>query len=586
MSKNQNLKKLLCAFLSVLIIISSISAVFASNGEIKGHWAEIQLNDWIERGLVTGYVDGTYKPNSKITRSEFIALVNRTYGFDEKGQVEFTDVNSESNPWVYGEVAKAKKAGYINGYVDGSFKPNNNITRQEVAAIILRLEKLEPNSDVEMLNKFKDAGEIPEWSKGNIGAVVEKGYMRGTPENEFRALDQTSRAEVVTALDRVITRELTSAEAKPLFDAIKKQQQIKTIESKGSLNLTLNASGLTEENQAVFDEISNVINSAQIDVESKAMANDEGTKSMAEAKVSVKAKGTNIGTTIWMDGDISSDSPKFTEVIQIPEIFAGFMPEELQGKDYLVIDGSQGANQTALGNSKELIETSKKLQDKIIAIIGKYMDEANANYGIIKDRGIKVINNAEGKEYARIYRISLDDTTLKAVIKESINYMVQDKDFVKLIKEYMLAVAELETNPEAKAELEKAAAELENNTAAFAESFNKVMDILDDVTLIGKRGISIDYTVSSEGYIINEKGNIDFVVDVAKLGNVFSEISGEPIAEDVTVSGVYCLGIDFNTDTLNINGDIKIEMPKLTAENSITIEELTEAFAAQEVIEQ
>lgn len=581
MIKNQKMIKLFSAFLSILIVLSSINIVSAESAEIRGHWAENQLNDWIDRGLMTGYVDGTYKPNNKITRSEFVALVNRIYQFDEKGEADFTDVDAESNLWVYEEVSKAKHAGYINGFVDGSFKPNDNITRQEVAAIVSRIEKLEPNSDSDTLKSFGDAKDIPEWSKADIGAVVEKGYMRGTPENEFKALTQISRAEVVTALDRVATKELTAADAKPLFDAMKKQQEIKTVESKGSLYFTLNAKGLSEEEQAMFDEISDVVNSAKINTKTKSVMNEDGTKTMVEAKLSAEAMGMNVGTTVWMDMDMSGNNQNFTEIIQIPEILAGFMPEELLDKEYLVIDESQSAEQANVGNPKELMEAGKKLQDQMMTIIEKYMDKANSDFGIIKDRGIKVVNTAEGKDCARIYQVRLDDATLKAVIKESVNDMAQDKDFINLIKEYMLAMAELETNPEAKAELEKAAAELGNNTDDFMDSFNKVMDILEDVTLIGKRGIAIDYIVSSEGYIINEKGNVDFVIDVAKLGKALTEIAGETPAEDGTFAGVFNIGIDFDTDISNINGDVKVEMPKITAENSMTIDELVQALVPQ-----
>lgn len=581
MIKNQKMKKLFSAFLSILIVLSSINIVSAESAEIRGHWAENQLNDWIDRGLMTGYVDGTYKPNNKITRSEFVALVNRIYQFDEKTEPDFKDVSVEANQWVYEEVSKAKKAGYINGFVDGSFKPNDNITRQEVAAIISRIEKLEPNADVEILKNFADANDIPEWSKADIGAVVEKGYMKGTTDNEFKALDQISRAEVVTALDRVATKDLTAADAKPLFDAMKKQQEIKTMESKGSLYFALKANGLSEENQAMFDEVAAVVNSAKVNTDSKTVVNEDGTKSTVEAKLSAEAMGMNVGTTIWMDMDMSGDTQKFTEIIQIPEILSGFMPEELQGKEYLVVDESQSAEQANLGNPKELMEASKKLQESMMNIIEKYMDKANTDFGIIRDRGIKVINTAEGKDYARIYQIRLDDATLKTVIKSSVNYMAQDKDLINLIKEYMLTMAELETNPEAKAELEKAAAELENNTGAFVDSFNKAMDILEDVTLIGERGIAIDYTVNSQGYIINEKGNADFVIDTAKLGKALTEIAGETPAEDETFAGVFTIGIDFDTDIFNINGDVKVEMPELTAENSMTIDEITEAFAAQ-----
>jgi len=82
--------------------------------DIGGHWAEDTIAKWVEQGLISGYTDGTFRPDNSITRAEFMALVNRAFGFNKKAAIGFFDVSATD--WFYDEIAKAVKAGYISGY--------------------------------------------------------------------------------------------------------------------------------------------------------------------------------------------------------------------------------------------------------------------------------------------------------------------------------------------------------------------------------------------------------------------------------------------------------------------------------------
>ncbi len=186
--------------LAVLMTLIFSATAFAQPSDIEGHWAQQPIEEWLKKGFASGYPDDTFRPNQEVSRSEFVALVNRAFGFDYEGvATNFSDVNEGS--WYYKEVGVAGAAGYIGGYRDGSFEPYRSISRQEVACILVRLLNLRSSTK---LANFTDANEIPQWSRGSIGAVALKGLMAGFPDQTFRATSSITRAEAVASLDRAL----------------------------------------------------------------------------------------------------------------------------------------------------------------------------------------------------------------------------------------------------------------------------------------------------------------------------------------------------------------------------------------------
>jgi uncharacterized repeat protein (TIGR02543 family) len=170
--------------------------------DIQGHWAEREINKWLRQSLVGGYTDGSFKPDQNLTRAEFVAMVNRAFGYTQKTAFEFTDVLPED--WYAADIAQALATGYINGYPDGTFRPNQAITRQEAAAIISQILSLQGAATAETIQQFKDQAEIPFWSLGSIGAIVANGYMGGYADETFRPEQPLTRAEAISTLDRTV----------------------------------------------------------------------------------------------------------------------------------------------------------------------------------------------------------------------------------------------------------------------------------------------------------------------------------------------------------------------------------------------
>jgi hypothetical protein len=103
--------------------------VAANPSDIQGHWAQSQIQTLVSKGVLSGYPDGTFKPDNAVTRAEFATMTNKAFGFATAGSANFSDV--KAGDWFASEVGKAQSAGYIAGYPDGTFKPGNQVTREE-----------------------------------------------------------------------------------------------------------------------------------------------------------------------------------------------------------------------------------------------------------------------------------------------------------------------------------------------------------------------------------------------------------------------------------------------------------------------
>ncbi|CEN83265.1 IdeS/Mac family cysteine endopeptidase [Paraclostridium sordellii] len=194
-------KKLISSVLLGSILMTPIYAYANPNlKDISGHWAKKEINQFISSGYVNGYEDGTFRPDNSITRSEFVKLVNKYFGFNNKEDVKFSDINT--NDWYYNDICIASKAGYINGYEDKTFKPNKTITREEVSKILISIKNKQDNI-YDKLNKYPDKNKVSNWAKPYVEGAIEQGYLKGNDLGLLNPTNNITRAESVTILSRV-----------------------------------------------------------------------------------------------------------------------------------------------------------------------------------------------------------------------------------------------------------------------------------------------------------------------------------------------------------------------------------------------
>ena len=213
MQKSKRISWLLAVIFVFTTMLGAVpsKAVAADLSDISNHWAKSQIESLIIQGVVTGYPDNTFKPDNTISRAEFITMTNRAFSFTSTTEMNYTDV--PASEWYAPEIAKAKAAGYIAGYDDGTMRPDAQISRQEVAKILSVILKLDSSSD-SAVNRFSDAASIPAWSRGYVAAMVKAGYITGYSDGTFKASNAINRAEATVILSRALKIE----EVQTVFD--------------------------------------------------------------------------------------------------------------------------------------------------------------------------------------------------------------------------------------------------------------------------------------------------------------------------------------------------------------------------------
>ncbi|MBU5442212.1 S-layer homology domain-containing protein [Paenibacillus sp. MSJ-34] len=152
--------------------------------------------------IVSGYPDGTFKPDSPVTRAEFTVMLARTLKLDGAGSAPALTDWSKIGAWAEQAVALAVQAGIVNGYEDGSFRPEAHITRAEMASMIARA--LGGLLDENATTGFADDEDIPKWSKGAVAAIRQLDIVIGRGAGRFVANDAATRAEAVAMLLRML----------------------------------------------------------------------------------------------------------------------------------------------------------------------------------------------------------------------------------------------------------------------------------------------------------------------------------------------------------------------------------------------
>lgn len=162
----------------------------------------------LHRKYIAGYPDGTFKPENNMARSEVSAIFARIladYNEDNLTSTKtgFDDVSA--NDWCAKYIARLSTSGIIKGYGDGTFKPNNPITRAEFATICVRFFEGRTESIKDAESDFTDVTN-DHWAKDYIDKAAKKGFVTGYPDGSFKPDSYITRAEVVTVVNRMLSR--------------------------------------------------------------------------------------------------------------------------------------------------------------------------------------------------------------------------------------------------------------------------------------------------------------------------------------------------------------------------------------------
>ncbi|MBQ8524079.1 MAG: S-layer homology domain-containing protein [Clostridia bacterium] len=179
---------------------------FADVGEKKWFYDEVLFV--YEKGLMNGITETRFEPNGNLTRAMFITILGRLAGAEESESNKFPDV--KKGKWYSGYVGWAVDSGIVTGYEDGTFKPNKALSREEMAACIYRyVEYMGINMPRENTapQKFSDSGKIAKWARDYVELLRRSGIANGDQYEKYNPKANITRAEMATVIMNLIAAE-------------------------------------------------------------------------------------------------------------------------------------------------------------------------------------------------------------------------------------------------------------------------------------------------------------------------------------------------------------------------------------------
>ena len=240
------MKKIISLVIMTTLVLSAMSLnVFAVDDnftDIKGHWAEETIVKFKDKNIISGYPDGTFKPDNSVTRAEFAKIITEAFDLQTKSMLNYDDVEAEK--WYYPYLECSAK--YIPAYAlpvsyetnipyqemhekgTKDFLPETPAIRMHIAEALVKIKKDKENIDLELpiiqdiqkeiQSTFKDDdyenlyvmhGKVPE----NVQRMFEYtwlanelGIMQGDTNGYFRPYDNVTRAELLTMIDRILEK--------------------------------------------------------------------------------------------------------------------------------------------------------------------------------------------------------------------------------------------------------------------------------------------------------------------------------------------------------------------------------------------
>ena len=195
---NTKILRLFC-ITALLALCLTAGVLAAGYTDTAGHWAEASIDYWTEAGVFSGYPDGTFMPNQHISRAEAAAAIGRLLHLEERTGAAFQDV--PASHWAGGQIQACASYGLIQGSW-GYYRPEDIITRQEAMTILFRASTL-PSVDASVLDAVPDGDQVSSWARDAAAALISEGVVLGQPDGRIFPQDPISRAEFVTMLYRI-----------------------------------------------------------------------------------------------------------------------------------------------------------------------------------------------------------------------------------------------------------------------------------------------------------------------------------------------------------------------------------------------
>ena len=447
------MKKCLLIMMGLLIAMTS-SIVFAvSFSDLTNeHWAYEPIIEMANKGILSGYPDGTFLPNKSITRAEFAKILVLSLDLkDETNKNNYFD-DVDNSHWSYDYVRIA--SNYLSGYTNGSqiyFMPDEQAVREDMAVAIVMATNLQNKQySLSTLDRFSDKDSISESFRKYVAIAVENNLMHGNADGTFNPKGKLTRAEVsqlmlnaTKELDKIAINETTYGEDVFKFHDIRDNGYIGA--SSASEQYNKNYNGYIDYNKSIvknFDQLSAIYDyPVELRKESDGKISVVRVLGISENDLQIILNGTNDNKTTKKLS--SSDNVGYIKDLKKDgKITLITNKKEVNGVVDYNVEGSVVNGYDDLMNFYEQDLVYSIYDDNTIGIMSIKGDEKNTRYGVVDRIGIDgqgvVIKDDKGGlvgtgvDYEKSIVKNVDE--LKGLIGKRVKYIWAEADKLTIVR--------------------------------------------------------------------------------------------------------------------------------------------------------
>ncbi|MFK8182263.1 MAG: S-layer homology domain-containing protein [Phormidesmis sp.] len=195
---------------------ASLSA--AATGEAKdaiafedvpdNYWAKPYIDALSSRGLISGFDDGNFRPDQPVNRAQIATIVSRTFDLtSDQENLAFSDI--ENNFWAKESIGEVVRGGFMKGFPNETFAPNDPVTRTQALTTLVTGLGLQPPTNVQAsIDRYTDANNIPSWANEKVAAATAGGLVVNYPNQQSLNPNQpTTRAELSAMIYQALVKE-------------------------------------------------------------------------------------------------------------------------------------------------------------------------------------------------------------------------------------------------------------------------------------------------------------------------------------------------------------------------------------------
>ena len=197
------------SFVPIPVPIASASPIATGFSDVSSDfWAAPFIGLLAQRGILTGFPDGTFRPNAPVTRAEFSTMLEKA--FDRPGNLQalqFSDVPLEY--WASSAIAKSVQTGFMRGYPEGDFRPEQQIPKVQIfVALASGLNLLNPSDSTKVVSYYQDAEQIPPYGVDRVAAATNNNMVVNYPDPKILAPNQVAtRADAAALIYQALVKD-------------------------------------------------------------------------------------------------------------------------------------------------------------------------------------------------------------------------------------------------------------------------------------------------------------------------------------------------------------------------------------------